>query len=308
MEIKWLRDFLVLCAEGNFRIAAEHRNVSQPAFSRRIQALEGWVGTQLIDRTCKPSQLTKAGELFYPVAVEIVKLADTGKTEIQAHVLKETEKMRFSTLSTLSQVFIPAWLKSLQPHIDATQFVVKTHYATIKDYFTALDENHVDLFISYLNPKVGLLGDTSLFASLRLGEETFVPVISPNKNGTPRLWLPDRPKAPIPCLHTHTYQSPWPIKNHMEQKYSDLTFETVYDSSSGSTLKEMAIQGFGLAWLPRSLVADSLENGQLVRADEPIRDILVDIRIYRSLKTNEPRVDKFWQALIEQEKHTPQGC
>lgn len=42
MEIKWLKDFLVLNNTGNFRIAAEQRCVLQPAFSRRIQALEAW--------------------------------------------------------------------------------------------------------------------------------------------------------------------------------------------------------------------------------------------------------------------------
>ena len=76
MEIKWLKDFLVLNCEGNFRIAAKLRHVSQPAFSRRIQALEAWIGTPLINRNSKPSQLTEAGELFLPVAQEIVDLAE----------------------------------------------------------------------------------------------------------------------------------------------------------------------------------------------------------------------------------------
>jgi DNA-binding transcriptional LysR family regulator len=304
MEIKWLKDFLILSTEGNFRIAAKQRNVSQPAFSRRIQALESWTGAQLIDRSSQPSQLTQAGKQFLPVAQKIIDLAEEGKAAVQAHVQKETEKMRFSTLSTLSMVFIPAWLKSLQPHINVSQFIIKTHYVTIMDYFAALDENDVDFFISYLNPKVGLLRDTALFSSLRLGEEAFIPVASPKSDGIARWWLPDRPQGAIPCLHTHSDQSPWPIQSHMEKKYGALTFESVYDSPDGATLKEMAIQGFGMAWLPRALVADSLDNGQLVRADVPANDILVDIRIYRSLKFNETRIDDFWQVLVEQENRT----
>ncbi|MCF6302947.1 MAG: LysR family transcriptional regulator [Devosiaceae bacterium] len=304
MDIKWLKDFLVLSSEGNFRTSAHLRNVSQPAFSRRIQALEAWVGVKLIDRVGRPSQLTEAGELFHPIAQKIVDIAEAGQAEIQAHALKKSEKMRFATLSTLSQVFIPAWLKNLQPHISTTQFVIKTQYLTIAEYFAALDENCVDFFISYLNPKTGLLNDPSLFASLKIGKESFIPVVSPKKDGSPRWWLPDRPQGTIPCLHTHSDQSPWPIKNHMENKYSDLAFESVYDSTGGTSLKAMAIQGFGLAWLPRALVADSLKNGQLVRADKLANDIIVDIRIYRSLKLREARVDEFWQALVKQEKQS----
>ncbi|NOX41390.1 MAG: LysR family transcriptional regulator [Alphaproteobacteria bacterium] len=299
MEIKWLIDFLVLSSDRNFRVAAQQRNVSQPAFSRRIKALEAWIGASLIDRSGQPSQLTEAGKLFLPIAQEIVDLAETGKEQILRQVLEENQKIHFSTLGTLSHIFIPAWLKSLQPFIETTRFVVKTEYGTITDFITALEENCVDFFISYIDPKTGLLSDAPIFASLKLGEETLVPVASPNSDGTSRWWLPDRPQGPIPCLHTLSDGSPWPIKNHMEKTYSDLSFKSVYDSSIGTTLKEMAIEGFGLAWLPHTLVKDDLASGQLVRAAEPADDIIVDIKIYRCLSYKEPRVEKFWQALLK---------
>lgn len=303
MEIKWLIDFLVLKAEGNFRIAADQRNVSQPAFSRRIQALELWVGTQLFDRSCQPAQLTEAGKIFLPVAQKIVDLAEAGKTDIQTRILEENALMRFSTLGTLSQIFLPAWLKSLQPYIDATQFVVKTEYGTISNYFSALEDNSVDFFISYLDPSVGSVSDAKIFSSLTLGAESLVPVASPEKDGTPRWWLPDKPVQSIPCLHTLSNHSPWPIKKHMESRYSDLSFKSVYDSSIGTTLREMAIEGFGLAWMPLTLIKDDLATGRLVRAAEPADDICVDIKIYRCLKYNETRVEQFWNVLLKQSRH-----
>ena len=304
MEHKWLEDFLVLSVTGNFRIAAQQRCVSQPAFSRRIQALEAWIEVPLIDRSCQPSQLAKAGKLFRPVAQEIVDLAKAGKDDVRARALDDKEKMRFSTLGTLSQIFMPGWLKSLQPFIDANQYIAKTEYGTILNYFSALEDNSVDFFISYLDPRIGLRGDAEIFTSLKLGEESLVPVASPKEDGTPRWWLPDRPDEPIPCLHTLFDDSPWPIKNHMENRYSDLTFKSVYESSIGTTLKEMALEGFGLAWMPRTLVGDDLASGRLVRAAEPTDDILVDIRIFRCSKYNEPRVDKFWKVLQQQQIHS----
>lgn len=307
MEIKWLKDFLALSSEGNFRRAAEQRNVSQPAFSRRIQALEVWLGAPLIDRSCQPSHLTEAGKLFLPVAQKIVDLAETTRAEVQTQILEENTRIHFSTLGTLSQIFLPGWLKSLQPFIDANQFVVKTEYETLADYFFALEDNSVDFFISYQDPKAELPRDAEIFASLTLGAESLVPVASPNRDGTPRWWLADRPKQPIPCLHTLSDHSPWPIKNHIESRYSDLTFKSVYDSSIGTTLKEMAIEGFGLAWIPLTLVSDDLTNGRLVRAAGPSDDIHVDIKIYRCLKYSEPRVEKFWNILLQQEARSRAG-
>ena len=40
MEIKWLEDFVTLADTSSFSRAAELRNVTQPAFSRRIKQLE----------------------------------------------------------------------------------------------------------------------------------------------------------------------------------------------------------------------------------------------------------------------------
>ena len=51
MELIWFEDYLALAETLNFSRAAELRHVTQPAFSRRIRALEGWIGTALFTRT-----------------------------------------------------------------------------------------------------------------------------------------------------------------------------------------------------------------------------------------------------------------
>ncbi len=299
METKWLEDFLVLSDLGNFRLAALQRNVSQPAFSRRIQALEAWIKTPLIDRSSHPSQLTAAGRLFLPVAQNIVDIVEAGKANVQTQFLQEKEKIRFTTLGTIAQIFMPAWLKSLQPFTDVDQFVVNTEYVGFSSHFSALEHCDVDFFIGYLDPRIKMRQDETLFPSVQLGTESLVPVCAPNINGDPRWWLPGKHTAAISCLHTFPDNSPWPIKFHMDTKYRGLEFKSVYNSSTATTLKAMAIEGFGMAWLPHTLVANELELGQLVRSADPVDDILVEIRIFRCLNNNAHRVTRFWEALSE---------
>jgi DNA-binding transcriptional LysR family regulator len=46
--------------------------MTQPAFSRRIRALEEWLGVVLFDRTSHPATPTETGERFRSVAQEIL--------------------------------------------------------------------------------------------------------------------------------------------------------------------------------------------------------------------------------------------
>ena len=54
MDLKWLEDFIALARERSFSRAAEQRHVTQPQFSRRIRALELWVGADLVNRAGFP--------------------------------------------------------------------------------------------------------------------------------------------------------------------------------------------------------------------------------------------------------------
>ena len=72
MNLSWLDDFLTLAALGNFSRAADARHMTQPAFGRRIRALEDWLGTELFDRSSHPVRLTVAGQWFQSVAQDLL--------------------------------------------------------------------------------------------------------------------------------------------------------------------------------------------------------------------------------------------
>lgn len=72
MDLRALSDFLCLAETRNFREAAEMRNITVSGLSRRIKALEQWVGAELVDRGASPIALTEAGEEVRRLAVEIV--------------------------------------------------------------------------------------------------------------------------------------------------------------------------------------------------------------------------------------------
>lgn len=67
-------------------------------------------------------------------------------------------------------------------------------------------------------------------------------------------------------------------------------------SDFAESLPEQALQGAGMAWLPRALVAADLKAGSLVLAGLSAEPIRYEIRLYRSRHTSKPQLQKIWAA------------
>lgn len=82
MEMHQIRYFLAVCDSLNFTRAAEACNVSQPALTRAIKALEDELGGELLRRERNKTHLTELGRLVRePLALA---LAETERTKREA--------------------------------------------------------------------------------------------------------------------------------------------------------------------------------------------------------------------------------
>ena len=114
MQIRWVEDFLTLTDVRAFSRAAQRRNVSQPSFSRHIQALEDWLGVELIDRRVQGVQLTPAGRIFRGFAADLLKRTYDMRTVLRGQSPASDDVVRFSVAHTLSLTFFPQWLSRLK--------------------------------------------------------------------------------------------------------------------------------------------------------------------------------------------------
>ena len=84
MHIRWLEDFVCLAQAGSLARAAELRNVTPPAFGRRMQAVEVWAGAPLIDRSAFPVRLTAEGRQFLEAAQSALRTLDETRLALRA--------------------------------------------------------------------------------------------------------------------------------------------------------------------------------------------------------------------------------
>jgi DNA-binding transcriptional LysR family regulator len=75
MELRHLRYFTTVAAEGSFSRAAEKLNIAQPPLSRQVQQLEEELGVRLLDRG-RPITLTEPGRYLFEQARQILQRID----------------------------------------------------------------------------------------------------------------------------------------------------------------------------------------------------------------------------------------
>ncbi|SDE67378.1 LysR family transcriptional regulator [Ruegeria marina] len=66
MDIGWIEDLIALEEHRTLAQAAAARHVTQPAFSRRIAAIEEWCGATLVDRSRRPLRLRPEAQSLLP--------------------------------------------------------------------------------------------------------------------------------------------------------------------------------------------------------------------------------------------------
>jgi LysR family hca operon transcriptional activator len=76
MELRHLRYFVAVAAQGSFNRAAERLHLTQPTLSRQVQDLEEELGVVLVTRRANSVMLTAAGESFHEEARDILAQVD----------------------------------------------------------------------------------------------------------------------------------------------------------------------------------------------------------------------------------------
>ena len=280
VETKWLEDFVSLAETRSFSRSAQLRHVTQPAFSRRIQALEAWAGLDLVDRSNYPTRLTSAGETLHAQALEILVALQSARNLMRSHRASGQDVIEFAIPHTLAFTFFPHWLMALRGRFGS----VKTRLIALNvhDAVLRLTEGGCDLLIAYHHASQPLQLSPDRYEMLSLDHETLAAFAKANAQGQPIFRLvAGGPPVPLLAYAAGAYMGHM-VEQIIRQMAVAPALETIYETDMAEGLKAMALEGHGLAFLPVSSVRQELKSQRLVAAAPPgVGELTMEVRLYR---------------------------
>jgi DNA-binding transcriptional LysR family regulator len=299
METKWLEDFVSLAETRSFSRSAQLRHVTQPAFSRRIQALEAWAGTDLVDRSSYPTRLTPAGETLYSQSLEMLQGLQSTRAMLRGHTSAGQDVIEFAVPHTLAFTFFPAWVSSLREKfgpIKSRLIALNVHDAVLR-----LVEGSCDLLIAYHHSSQPFQLAANRYEMVSLGREVMAPYVKADADGAPLHQLPGRPGQLLPYLGyaPGAYMGQM-VDMLLKQSPTPIHLDRVYETDMSEGLKAMALEGHGIAFLPYSAVKKELRARRLVSATPAGMqgmEMTLDVRAYREKPSAHATPKRSAQAL-----------
>jgi DNA-binding transcriptional LysR family regulator len=258
-QVKTMRAFVEVARRGSFASAAKHLAISTSTASRLVMELEDWLGAPLLRRTTRSLSLTDAGESYLERCADIVEATDNLQRDAEALAEQPRGRLNVTTAAFLMRTRIAPLLPAFLEQFPDVRLALD-----LQDKPVDLVGEGIDVAI-----RIGHLADSAMIAR-KLGEILMRLTASPaflEKYGTPET-LDALPSYPCLVDTIPTHGGRWPIgrRNKVEGPVS---------ANDGDLIRQMALAGLGISYLPDFHVEDDIVAGRLVslfagEIDDPI--------------------------------------
>ncbi len=238
---------------GSFAAAARSLGTTTSAASKRVARLEERLGVRLLARTTRTLALTEPGAELFARASRILHDIESAEVEVSRHVGTPRGTLRVSAPTSFCESLV---VPSLSRFLDRCPEV--SVELSVSDRFVDLVAERYDLAV-----RVGNVSSDGLVVR-RLGAAPAVVVASPSY-----LAARGEPATPDDLLR-HDCLRYTLVPSGNEWRFTDRRGVRVvpttgrFASDHGGSIHAAALQGLGLAWLPRYMADDDLRDGRLV--------------------------------------------
>lgn len=297
MQLKWLEDFTVLAQTRNFSRAAELRNVTHPAFGRRIKALEAWAGTPLVERGSSPVTFTSSGASLLDNAQQMLLSLGHAREELLGAAGRQENTVTLATGRTLARTVVADWLVKLKPMLEKAGGEFRILTRSLVDTAQLLERGDADFMLTYHHPLLALRLNARQYSYLSLGQDRLVPLTRANAHGHGLHRFECDSPAPY-LAYAETLALGRLVQDHLANNPQAPSLRRVVECDSADALIEYVLKGLGVAWLPWSMAVGAVRTGQLVAVGDKRLEIAFEVRICRAKRKLSSLAESIWSSLL----------
>jgi LysR family transcriptional activator of nhaA len=244
--------FYIVAKEGSIKSACEKLNLSQPAVSVQIKALEEEIGLELFVRTHRKIHLTELGKILKSRAESLFLLADQLVADLPTLGSYPKENFRLGVLRTIPSQFVMNFSIYLwQDHLLSTTIIDDSRQELIK----GLDEGSLDFVLS---DEIELR--TERYVSINLGASELVAFSSHE------LKVNDKPfPFNLEGLAYLSFSTIGQTQVEIDHYFArnKISTDSFGQLDNVSLMKLVAEKNQCFSILPKCAIADELKNGTL---------------------------------------------
>lgn len=264
--------FIAVAEEESFTRAAARLSVSQSALSHTIKGLEERLGLRLLTRTTRSVSLTEIGRKLYDSVAPRLTEIESELDSLNALKDSPAGTIRISTAEHAARAFV--WPKIV---------------AFMREY----PDINIEMTIDYaLTDIVAAKYD----AGVRLGESVEKDMIAVSISPTMRMAVvatpayfekfgkPEEPRelSEHNCINlrlpTYGRLLVWDFEKDGHDV--NVRVEGQFTANKSSFIRDAALQGIGLAYVPEDMVLGDIREGKLERVLEPWCDVFPGYYLY----------------------------
>lgn len=255
LNTQWMEDFLILWETRNFTAAAKKTNISQAAFSRRIHALESWLGQTLVDRSHHPIVFTPQGQLFHQEATEMLRHLSQARVNLTEPHLGSRNHVSILMPHVISTTrFVDWWSMWSQ----GTNLSVSAIVGNIADMIATFIAGRADILICHSSGAFPMMLNPELYKSHIIEIDSFCPFRSAlyEKAASPR--FPGTQTSPIPlALYTKGGYFSRLVDDIISSVPVQLYGTRKVEADTVNLIKKFIANGNGVGWLPKCVISKS---------------------------------------------------
>ena len=270
--------------------------MTQPAFSRRIRALEEWLGADLFDRSSQPARLTAAGEWFRARPRNCWR-AWRAFPARRGRWPRRTRRRCASLPRTRCRS--PSCRAGCRGSSREPRWARSPGLRRAARCEALLLQSQVQFVMSHAHPQASSELQVQGFPCVRVGSDMLIPVSAPDASGRPRYPLAQAtPSSLLPLLSYSTESGLGRILREVRGAALErCPAHSVFTAHLASVLRTMALDGRGMAWLPQTLIHEDLASGRLIEAAPQEWTLELEIRLYRDRSPMGKAAEEFWSAV-----------